>query len=235
LNLLNENEKRPSGVNPVRRKSLVSLILDQLREFIASAGLRAGDRLPPERQLAEQLAVSRPSLRIALDWLSERGALRRVQGGGTYLEPNIAMVLAQSRDNEFVDKAHLRDVVEARFLIEPHLAELAASRGTPEQIQKLRQGVEEARGGDPFAWYQHELVFHVGLARLAGNAFLAGALETMFPQILATWQARTEPFDVAGAAADHLRILDAIAQKDGTLASREMTNHLERFRHTIIA
>lgn len=227
-------EKKPSGVNPVRRKSLVTLILDQLRDFIASAGLRAGDRLPPERQLAEQLAVSRPSLRIALDWLSERGALRRVQGGGTYLEPNIAAVLAQARDHDLVDQARFADVIEARACLETKLAELAAERASPEKVHALQAAVERARQAkDALSWFQHELQFHVGLAQLAGNSILTGTLESLFPQILATWQAHPSRLDIEQAAADHLAILEAVARRDAGDASRLMGEHLARFRNIL--
>jgi GntR family transcriptional repressor for pyruvate dehydrogenase complex len=227
-------DKRSTGVNPVRRKSLVTLILDQLRDFIASAGLRAGDRLPPERQLAEQLAVSRPSLRIALDWLSERGALRRVQGGGTYLEPNIASVLAQARDHDLVDQARFADVIEARACLETKLVELAAERAATDKVQALQTAVEQARQAkDALSWFQHELQFHLGLAQLAGNSILAGTLEALFPQILTTWQAHPARVDIERAAVDHLAILDAVVRRDGAAASRLMSEHLERFRNVL--
>lgn len=225
------HDKLP-GVSPVRRTSLVTLILERLKEYIADAGLRQGDRLPPERVLATQLGVSRPSLRAALDLLSERGALRRVQGGGTYLESNIAAVLAQVGEHDDAPRAQLREVVEARFHLEPVVAELAADRANDEQLADLEQSIEQIAGNldDLAAWFQHELHFHVRLARMCGNSVLTTAVESLYPQILGCWQSHADTLDPAVSLEEHRAILDALKRRDGEGANKAMAQHLQHFR-----
>ena len=224
--------KSPSAANPVRRKPLVILILDQLREFITSARLKSGDRLPPERQLAIQLEVSRPSLRAALDWLSERGALRRVQGGGTYLEPNINSVLAEARDRDLVEKAKLAEVIEARLLLEPPLAELAAKKGTPEEFKELHAELDRTPQSlnDPLEYCQHELQFHIRLARMAGNRILTGMLELLFPHFMAFFHTHSNQIPSESILDSHRAILSALESRDPKAASHEMTRYLQRYQ-----
>lgn len=227
-----KDAKLPSAASPVRRRPLVALILDQLREFIATARLRPGDRLPPERQLAQQLAVSRPSLRAALDWLSERGALRRVQGGGTYLEPNIHAVLAEARDRDVVERGKVVEVIEARFVLEPLLASLAAERAEDVEIQDLRNdlAVDPASMVDPADYGQHELQFHVRLARTCGNPILVGMLEMLFPHFLGFCQMHAKDLDARAALSAHAEILDAVARRNPAEAAERMRSYLTRYQ-----
>jgi len=208
------------------------LILDRLRELIAAQGLRPGDRLPPERQLAKQFRVSRPSLRGALDWLSERGALRRVQGGGTYLLPDFAAVLAQAHTNSPATDSALAEVVEARFCLEPVLVELAASRVSMKQLEALQLDLLEAgrQFNDSLAWQQHDLRFHTHLARLSGNKILSSTLESIFPRVLAYWQAKSTRLDLPSLFAEHQAILDALSRRDGSEAAQSMRQHLRSFQ-----
>lgn len=230
-----ENGNNFDGAMPVRRTSLVNLILDRLRELIASQGLRPGNRLPPERQLAKQLNVSRPSLRAALDLLSQRGALRRVQGGGTYLQPNFATILAEVQETAGVDESTFPEVVEARRCLEPMLVELVAEKANSEQIESLRLEVMEAGENldDVLAWHQHDLRFHTQLARLSGNSILSATLESLFPRVLASWQANPERFDIPMFHADHLAVVDALSNGKGTEAAEVMRRHLKSFQQAL--
>ncbi|QGJ69778.1 Hypothetical protein PBC10988_14650 [Planctomycetales bacterium 10988] len=215
----------------VRRTSLVTLILDRLRELIAARGLRPGDRLPPERQLAAQLQVSRPSLRAALDWLNQRGALRRVQGGGTYLESNFAEILAQAQEKN-LSASTFSEIVEARVYLEPMLARLAVRRASREQVESLQREVIEVGKllPDPSVWHQHDLRFHTQIARFSGNSVLSSALEGLFPQVLASWQLGIHLVDLKFLHNQHREIIEAILMRDEDLAASRAQEHLEHYQ-----
>ena len=120
--------------------SVTTKAIDKIREMIAAGELGPGDRLPPELKLAEQLGVSRGSLREAVRALSQINVLDVRRGDGTYvtsLEPSellegliFAVELLQARD--------LTEVIEVRRLLLPPAAGLAATRVTDEQLERMR-------------------------------------------------------------------------------------------------
>jgi len=211
---------------------LVTLILNQLRDYVIRNSLVEEDRLPPERDLAAQLNVSRPSLRNALDWLSERGALRRVQGGGTFLQANFLLVLTQTSGDVEPTHQRLREIAQARSLLEPMLVRLAAERMSQTDIAALQADVAraESRLDDYEAWRQHDLSFHVRLSRLAGNTILADTLDAMFPDVLKLWIDRPAYFNRPQCLAGHRAIVEAFARHDANAAVRWMQRHLESFQ-----
>lgn len=217
--------------SPVRRANLTTLILDKLREYVIAHGLSANDRLPPERELASQLRVSRPSLRNALDWLNQRDALRRVQGGGTFLEENFLTVIAQSNGQDSSDEISLTELVEARRHLEPLLVRLLVKRIPDAAIAELRDDVEAAKrqGDDVNSWRQHNLQFHTRLAQHAGNRILGRALEDVLGDVLAFWANRAEQTDIERSHAEHAAIVDAIAARDADRAAELMSAHVEHF------
>lgn len=228
--------RQVANPGPIRRASLTTLILDQLREFVVANGLNVGDRLPSERELAARLGVSRPTLRLAFNWLSDRGALRRVQGGGTYLQPGFLMALAQGcsggeRDNQ----PPLGQIVETRVCLEPHMMRLVARRATQTELLALK--AELARAAevlhDEIAWRQHDLHFHTRLAQLAGNEILADALDSVVLHLPAVWETLHEKIEIQQAHEDHCQIVEALLRRDGASAARRMRRHLRVFERAV--
>ena len=125
----------PTTVRPRRYQKLS----ERLRQFMAENHFRDGDKLPPERALAESFGVSRNSVREAIHALAERGLLESRHGDGTYvrvpdMEPLRSAIL-EAVDSE----GHMFDeVMEYRRILEPAVAELAALRRTPEQLDRLK-------------------------------------------------------------------------------------------------
>lgn len=216
----------------MRRTKLTGLILEQLRQYVLTNGFSADDRLPPERELAARLSVSRPSLRNALNWLSERGALRRVQGGGTFLRENFLAVLAESRENDQSVTRTMLEVIEARVCLEPLLVRMAADRLDEERLQSLeaevRRGAECVDDAD--AWCQHDLKFHAMLAHLSGNSILAEVLESLFTDVISLWRTHFDQLDRQQMHADHMAILADLSRHEGESAARRMQQHLEAFQ-----
>lgn len=216
---------------PVRRTNLSALIVDQLRDYVFTHGLLAGDRLPPERELASHLQVSRPTLRTALKWLSARGALRRVQGGGTYLRPGFMTALAESALDAPPTTGALEQALEARLHIEPVVARLAAQRATPDTLAPLAASLDRVRGRleDHQAWHEHDLDFHLRVVRLAGNEVLGGAVEPLVTRMIGLWIQAPGCFDPEVCLDEHTQLFEALEQRDGDAAARLMHAHLRAF------
>lgn len=214
---------------PVRRAKLTTLILDQLRQFVITHGLVENDRLPPERDLAIRLQVSRPTLRNALNFLHDREALRRVQGGGTFLQANFLDVIAEYEGNH-TPAASLIEVIEARLVIEPTLARMAADRAAPRDLEilqgEMRRGSQ--RLADDQGFRRHELQFHLRIAQVAGNTVLCGVLEPMLTRASSAAAAISNGHqDARRSLNDHQCIVDAISRRDGHAAAQYMTEHLQ--------
>ncbi len=131
------------GFAPVRQRRLSDDIVERLEALILEGSLKAGERLPPERALAEQFGVSRPSLREAIQKLAARGLLVSRQGGGTF----VAETLGSTFSDPLLEllgssEEAQRDLLEFRHTLEGACAYYAAQRATPMDHQRLREAFE---------------------------------------------------------------------------------------------
>ncbi len=165
----------PLAIVPIRRSRISQQIVVQLCQMIRQGQLRPGDRLPSERELAEQLQVSRASLREALRALEIAGIVAAKQGGGTYIREvfddgilsPLSLVLDASTDL-------VGDLWEVRSIFEPAVASRAAIRAQPDDLAALEQIVEEQhrfldREMPNDAWLTSDRAFHVAVARASRN------------------------------------------------------------------
>jgi GntR family transcriptional repressor for pyruvate dehydrogenase complex len=170
---------------PVRQPRLADVITERLEALILEGSLKPGQRLPPERELAERFGVSRPSLREAIQKLAARGLLSSRQGGGTYIteeldhgysDPLLEML---SRHDEF----HL-DLLEFRDAMEGISAYYAALRSTPADKAMLRKRYEELEacfaGRDPALEAKADAAFHLAIAEAAHNVLLLHTIRNIF-------------------------------------------------------
>ena len=160
-------------------------LTERLRQFMEEGHFRDGDKLPPERALAESFGVSRSSVREAIRALAEKGLLESRQGDGTYvrvpdIEPLKEAIL------EAVDSEGLMfdEVTEYRRIVEPGIAEIAAVRHTSEQLDRLkiiacdqqRRLLVGENDGDLDAR------FHLALAECTGNKLLIDTVAASTPR-----------------------------------------------------
>lgn len=170
---------------PLRQQRLADVITERLEGMILEGSLKPGQRLPPERELAERFGVSRPSLREAIQKLAARGLLSSRQGGGTfvnetlnsgYTDPLLEML---SRHKEF----HL-DLLEFRDAMEGISAYYAALRSTPADKAVLIQRFEELDGGfvgaAPAQEAKLDAAFHLAIAEAAHNVLLLHTIRSIF-------------------------------------------------------
>lgn len=214
------------------REPLPAQIADRVVDLITRRALRPGERLPPERELATTMGVSRSSLREALRALSMIGVTEMRHGDGTYvtaLEPAtlmrpLALVLALS-DTGF------EELFEARKVVEPEMAGLAAQRATAEELERLAacaRAAEAALDADDDAFIRADLELHGIIAAAARNAILARLVDSIGELATASRMATTRvPGIKAQALRDHAAIVAAIEARDPQAAAAAMLAHLE--------
>ncbi|MCC6790962.1 MAG: FadR family transcriptional regulator [Thermomicrobiales bacterium] len=213
----------------VRRAHLWSSAVDQIRDLIESGRLPAGSRLPGERELCQQLGISRVSLREAIRVLESHGFVEVRPGRGTYArlpEPDRSLETWLREHND-----HLHQLFELRGLVEPGLARLAARRRDAAVIAALETTVRElelvADLDDLSLAVAADAEFHRILAHATGNSIID---ELMGQAMLALGDERRASLQIPGqigrAAAGHRAILTAIAAGDSAAAEEEMRRHL---------
>lgn len=131
------------ALRPLSRPRLYEQVVERLREYVQSESLHAGDRLPPERDLAERLGVSRTSVRQALVALEVQGLVDTRHGGGTYLLRD--RLDAEPLETMIDRRRRLPDVLDARDALETKLAELAATRRTDKDLAEIEAALAAMR------------------------------------------------------------------------------------------
>lgn len=223
---------------PVRRSKVYEEVADQIRRLIADGRLKAGDRLPPERELAERFGVSRTSVRDAIRALEMIGLLEPRQGDGTVVLDLSPAALAQPLASILVhNRTLLADLLDVRKMIEPPLAARAATFATSEEeatLQEiLRRQTEKAARGELTTAEDTE--FHYALARLARNPVALKVLDVLMDLLL---ESRERSLQVPGrlqkSLQGHRRILDSIIRKDAQGAEAAMRQHLSEIEHILL-
>lgn len=217
-------------VGPVKSTRIYEEIVRQIKAMIAEGRLQSGDRLPPERDLAEKFVVSRTSVREALRALESLGLVEIRPGEGTFvrevsvdaLVAPLALVMASGREA-------IAELFEARSILEPAIAGLAARRATPEEIEEMARildaqarEIEAGRTGLP-----QDAEFHAAIAAAAHNRAISRLVHGIMDLLT---QSREESLSAAGRPTrsheDHRRVLEAIRRRDAEGAERAMREHL---------
>ena len=208
-----------------------TVVVERICDRIRAGALLPGDWLPPERQLARELAVSRTSVRQALQALAERGVVESRQGDGTY----VADELAGSFPNDAIldvlnrEQGVLGDILEFRRLLEPQIAALAARRIDADGIDRLKVVVCDQQrallAGRPDAALDAE--FHRLLAECAGNRVLVRVMAALRATVDETRAAGLRTSGRQNASMEgHLRLLDALEARDAAAAHAAMEQHI---------
>ena len=220
------------------KRYIYTTIIERIREMVRCGELAPGDRLPPERKLAETFGVSRGSLRQALQALAERRILESRQGDGTYL---LTTLDAACTGDALVDairehSGFLHDIIEFRGLMEPQIAALAAQRVTPEAIDRLKilvcdqqRALMAGRAGDSF-----DAQFHQQLTAIAGNQVVGQVMATIASIVnesRSVWLQSSERRQAS--VASHFRIIDALENRDADAACMAMKNHIAEIENHI--
>jgi GntR family transcriptional repressor for pyruvate dehydrogenase complex len=221
---------------PVATRRTFEEAVEQIAEKIKAGDLHTGDRLPSERELAAQMRISRPTLREAIKVLTEAGVLevRRGQSGGIFVASELVpRELLRSRQE--IRFSEIAGVLEARRLLEPRVAQLAAVHATEDDFASMAQTIERQRelaASDDFLshedlFLQLDLKFHLALARATRNATIVGLMRTMLRQLeIARDMAMHAPLVPDWTIDIHERTLAAVRSADFRLIDEVMDEHL---------
>jgi len=203
-----------------------------IKDLIISGRLRPGDRLPAERELSEMLGISRPTVRESIHALVAMNILETRHGNGTYVRSLLTGELLQPL--QFVlsmAKGALRELFEARLVLEPAIAAFAAERATDDQIAQMRQciGLSHDTIHMPDEFAEHDVELHRLISEASGNQFLASQLASLHALGVESRAVTVRLPNVAESALKgHGLIVDAIAAHKPAAARRAMEVHLER-------
>ena len=216
-----------------------------IRNLIVQTPYNAGDRLPPEREIAEMLNVTRTVVREALIMLEIKGLVEVRRGAGIYVLDNAAGEGAtENADIPHCNDAGPFELLQARQLLESNIAEFAALQATREDITKMRQALQleerELASSAPGSSESGDMQFHLAIAEATHNSMLV----ELFRQ---SWQWRennpmwTQLHRHLGDThyrqewlVDHKRILAALIKKDARAAKLAMWQHLENVKRRLL-
>lgn len=216
-------------------------VVQNLRMLIEQSNMQVGDRLPAERKLAEQLGVSRSSLREAIQQLTSQGMLVSKVGAGTYLQQlptnwsqhQIVQPLSDLMDE---DPAYRFDVQEARIILEGGTAWYAAQRATPEDLVKIRYCYEQISHfqsiGDDDQAAIADAKFHLAIAEASHNLVLIQMMRGLFDLlqynvVLGRRKVYSEAHRYDQLRDQHQQVMDAIEQQDPEAARAAVCGHIE--------
>jgi GntR family transcriptional repressor for pyruvate dehydrogenase complex len=214
---------------PVQTATTFEETVERLGTAIRLGLLAPGARLPPERELADQLGIARSTLRQALTALTESGHLlaHRGRGGGTFVAA--APPLAGTTEVE-LGGGHWREVLDYRVAVEVGAAVLAAERGVrPAELAALREHVEAMREMGDFAVYRRaDVFFHLGIAEASGSARLVAAMTEIQGQMGELIAHIAHPVPVLEQSnAQHAQLVDLLERQDAWAAAQLVREHLE--------
>jgi GntR family transcriptional repressor for pyruvate dehydrogenase complex len=223
-------------LEPIKGQRLSSLIVDQLKKAILSGAIAEGSRLPPEKELIARFQASRSSVLEALHILEADGlvSIRRGAAGGAFAaKPDFTRfgdVLGRFTQGSPTD---LRDIYQARLLIEPAIAEIAAAHATKEDVATLRACIELHRQAPSDRFVAAGRNFHYLLASMTGNQVLVMLVSSL---LAAAQKARAQQplTSRRRRLMAHEKIVDAIEQRDGKSARSHFEAHLGRLLREVI-
>jgi DNA-binding FadR family transcriptional regulator len=217
---------------PVTSVRLYETVVDQILGLISRGEIAPGERLPPERDLAERLGVSRNVLREAFRVLEARGIVRSRGGGGRYVRAaNIAPALATGGVILRLERAVIAEVLESRELLEVQVARLAAERVDPERGAALLAACEGSAGG-----WDDNVRFHTAVAAATGNFMLERLVRLQMDLLRDVHQRDHYPPERAAALlAEHRAIAEAVARGDADGAEAAVRRHFRDTRTAVAA
>ncbi|WP_436759151.1 FadR/GntR family transcriptional regulator [Streptosporangium sp. V21-05] len=222
-----------SGWQPVRRTRAFEDVIAQIERRIAGDGLRVGDRLPGERQLAEQLRVSRSSVREAMRVLETLGVVSSQVGrgpdAGAFLISRPAEALSDLlRLHLGLSNLSLEEVVDARLMIEKWSAAHAAAHGADlSALTAALERMDATTTAEEFV--EHDTAFHVAIAEASGNRLTTAMMLSLRDSLRRyAVEAVGRLGGTAGLMDDHRRIHRAVATGDAAGASAAVEDHLRR-------
>jgi GntR family transcriptional repressor for pyruvate dehydrogenase complex len=221
---------------PIKAKKIYEEVVEQIRQLMTGGALKPGDKLLPERELAERLRVSRASVREAIKALEMMGFVEIRPGDGTFVRDTntddiiqpLAMFLA-------VEKSSLFEMLEIRRIFETASARMAAERATEEELNQVEISLEKMVEGlnvhDSEKGEEFDITFHYSIAEATHNALLVKLFRTISEDFsrsvsAARRQLFTDEHNPQKIIDQHRRIYEAIKSRNPDKAASAMLEHV---------
>ncbi len=225
---------------PIQSSKVYEQIVEQIEKLILSGELQSGDRLPTERELAEQFQASRTAVREAMKTLAQKGLVDMRPGRGTIVIDGTSKAMRHSLGlmMKVGQTGSSANLVEVREILEPGIAALAAMRATEEHTSAMREAVAvmDASLDDADAYITADNNFHQALAKGTQNVLILALVDSIVNLLS---EQRKQIFSVKGGPErgqiHHKRILEAVVRHDSEAAREAMHAHLRQVREDVKA
>lgn len=223
---------------PIQPSKVYEQIAKQIEQLILSGELHSGDRLPTERELAEQFQASRTAVREAMKTLAQKGLVDMRPGRGTIVIDGTSKAMQHSLSlmMKVGQAANSTNLVEVREILEPGIAALAAMRASEEDIAAMLESVRvmDASLNNADAYIRADNNFHQALARGTQNVLILALVDSI---VYLLSEQRKAVFTVKGGPErgqiHHKRILEAVTRHDPEAAREAMVAHLQQVREDV--
>lgn len=235
-------KENPNMYVPIHSSKVFERVAEQIEKRILDGELRKGDRLPTERELAEQFRVSRTAVREAMKILAQKGLVDMRPGRGTIVIDGASAAMQNSIG--LMMKLKLGEIggsdslVEFRTILEIEIAALAAARTTEKEISVMRMAIDsmDQSLNDADAFIAADNIFHEALAQATQNALIIILINSIVNLLS---EQRKQIFEVEGGPQrgqiHHRRILESIIRRDPEAARAAMRSHLQQVREDVYA
>ena len=222
---------RPGETTHESESHLTMQVVNHIRAMIEDGTLKPGEKIPPEREFAQKLKISRASLRTGIGYMAAMGIMKVRHGVGTFITEGPPEIGKSSLG--LLGALHgfkSWQMFEARLLLESKMAALAAERGKEEHFTQLAEEVGEmyATIDDPEEYLIHDVRFHRTIAAASGNPILASLMETITS---ALYDGRRKTVSLTRSLKDsadvHREIYRAIRNRNPDEAQRLMERHIQ--------
>ena len=213
------------------RRPVTTQLVQQIQRLMTEAGLKPGDQLPPQRELARRLGASRPTVREAVLQLEAKGLIRVEPARGAFVSEGFGRPAADLSDWRFAQRFSEVEIYQMRFALEGFTVQLAARNASHDDLDRLaglneamHVAIGEARFRDAM---EHDFALHMTIAEIAGNRAIRDILALYRPIITETQRPPVgEPQRLQEAFREHGAILRALGRRDGETAAVAMRHHI---------
>ena len=220
-------------LRPIKPKRLSDQIFEQLRDSIYRGQLKPGEKLPPERKLADAFNVSRPSLRAAMDKLTHIGLIEQRQGQGTFVR-SLQSRYEQNPLRKVMEgeEVSLVDLLEVRLGLEVQSVAMAATRATDKDISAMEMCVQDmlSRVDEGEVGSEEDVAFHMAIAYATKNSaqiyLMRNFYELLFHAINESRFYLSEAGNLSRMGQQHSEILQCIKGRDPETAQEKMKDHI---------
>ncbi len=226
-----ETIKLFENIATIQIESPVNKIIKALKDLITSGQLKPGDRLPPERLLAERFGVGRGYIREAILKLEFYGLLKTSPQSGTYVA-GLSLKILDSIFSDIIsfNKDDFASMIEARYYLEISAAKLAAERRTAADIAQMKDALADydKKSKTSESGVEDDMHFHIKIASATKNTVIESMLLIIIPDLIKFIVENNicNSKRVGISVKEHHKILDAIIKQDANAAGKAMSEHL---------